>query len=187
MISDFLEKNSKGFNYGNFIVKKIHAFLILMVLVGFAYFLVGLYVVVFFEAVFSIGLIYSLLIEARKKFPKDFKYFLLVYGLIYLVIQLMWINNLFLSEETRMDFGFLLIFVLIAITVFFSVLLKKNSVQATVLSSNGKITVVETEFDLRSFTKGGKHIIETGKKLQEESKIQIKIQKGIFGKRIEIL
>ena len=99
----------------------------------------------------------------------------------------MWLNNFFVPEENRMDMGFLLIFILIVIALIFSIWLKKKTVKAIVLSSNGKITVVQTEFDLRSFTNGGKHIIETDKKFRENEEIEIKIKKSIFGKQIEII
>lgn len=187
MISELLEKNLKGFNYGNYIIKKIHLSLILMVLAGFLYLITEFYFVAFLEIILSILFFHALIIEAKKKFSKDFKRFLFIYGLFYLVIQIMWLNNFFVPMENRLDVGFLLIFILIVIAVVFSLLLKKNTVQAKVLSSNGKITVVETEFDLNSFTKGGKHVIETERKFKENTEIKVKIKKGIFGKSIEII
>ena len=187
MISEFLEKNAKGFNYGNFIIQKIHLSLILMVLAGFLYLITDFIVIAVIQAVIALVFFYSLLIEIRKKFSQEFKYFVFIYGLFFLVVQTMWLNNFFIPEENRMDVGFLLIFVLIVIAVVFSIFLKKNFVKAIVLSSNGKITVIETEFDLRSFTKGGKHIIETEKKFKENQEIKVKIKKGIFGKKIEII
>jgi uncharacterized membrane protein len=187
MIAEFFKKNLKGFNYGNFIVTKIQVSLVLMVLVAFIYFLIDFHAIVFLELIFSLVFFHALLIEARKKFPKDFKYFLLVFGLMYIVIQMIWINNTFIPIENRMDVGFLLIFFLIVVAVIFSVLLKKNEVEGKVICSNGKVTVIETEFDLRSFTKGGKYIIETQKQFKEGKKIKVKIKKSVFGKQIEII
>jgi len=187
MISEFLEKNLKGFNYGNFIALKIQTSLILMAVISFAYFLIKLNTTIILQLILSVVFFHAILIETRKRFEKDFKYFLMVFVPIYLVIQIIWINNIIVPAQNRMDVGFLLIFILIVIAVVFSFLIKKNTVEAKVLSSNGKITVVETEFDLRSFNKGKKHIIETNKKIAEGKKIEIRIKKGIFGKSIEII
>ncbi len=187
MISEFLKKNLNEFNYGNFIVKKIHASLILMVLAGFLFYATEFKTILFLEIIFSLIFFHTLLIEAKKKFQKDFKYFLTLYGLFYLVVQAMWLNNFIVPKENRMDAGFFLIFILIAIAVGFSLLLKKKTVKAKVLSSNGKITVIETEFDLKSFTKGGKHIIKTKEKFNEGQEIKIKINKNFFGKKIQVI
>jgi hypothetical protein len=187
MISEFLEKNLQGFNLGNYIVMKIQITLILMLLVSFAFFLVETIVIVLVQVILSAIFFHAIIIEVKKKFSKDFKYFLLIFGVMYLVIQTVWISNLVLAPENNIDLGFALIFILIVMAVIFSVLLKRNEVEAKIISSNGKVTVIETEFDLMSFNKGGKHIIETEKKFKENSKVKIRIRKSIFGKKIEII
>jgi len=186
MISELLKKNFKGFDYGNYIASKIQFSLILMVLTGFLSFIAEFKVIAVIELILSLVFFHSML-EAKKKFSNDFKYFLLVFGLVYIVVQLIWLNNVLIPIENRLDTGFALIFILIVIAVVFTVLIKKNSVKGKVISSNGKITVIETEFDLRSFNKAGKHLIETEKKFKENETVRIKIQKGLFGKKTEII
>ena len=187
MISEFLKENFPGFNFGNYVVAKIQIALILMLLTGFAFFLAEIYVIVLIQLILSVVFFHALLIEVKKKFSQDFRYFLLVFGTMYAVIQLVWISDLFLPAENRIDTGFALIFVLVVVVIIFSVLLKKKEVNATVLSSNGKITVIETEFDLRSFNKGGKYIVETEKKFGEGEKVKVKIRKSFFWKKIELI
>ncbi|MBU1120752.1 hypothetical protein KJ660_02640, partial [Candidatus Micrarchaeota archaeon] len=50
-----------------------------------------------------------------------------------------------------------------------------------ILSSNGKITVIETGFDIKSFSKGGKQVFETKKKYREGEEAEIELKKGFFG------
>ncbi|MFH1663510.1 MAG: hypothetical protein ABH986_01725 [archaeon] len=186
MIAEFLQKNFNAFNYGNYIAAKIQLSIVLMVLTAFISFIAGFEAIAVIEGILSLVLFHSML-EAKKKFEKDFTLFLLVFGSVYIVVQLIWLNNFLIPAENRMDVGFLLIFILIVIAVAFSVLGKKNSVHGRVLSSNGKITVVETEFDLRSFTKGGKHLVETEKKFRENEAVKVRIKKSFLGKKIEII
>ncbi len=185
MIKEFLEKNLKTFNYKNFIVTKIQVNLILMLLAGFAYYFAELNIIIFVQLILSIVFFHSL-IEVKKQF-QEFNYFLLLFGSMYLVIQLMWINNLILPTENKMDLGFILIFILVVIAIVFSVLIKKNNTTGKVLSSNGTVTVIETEFDIKSLTKGEKHIIETTQKFKEGTKLKIRIKKSLFGKTVEII
>ncbi len=186
MLKEFLKQNIKGFNYKNFIAMKIQLSLILMTLTGFTFFLTGFYFTASLEIIFSLVFFHSLT-EAKKEFTQDFKLFVLLFGSFYLIIQLIWLNQVIIPAENRIDFGFVLIFILVIITVIYTVLIKKNTIKGKVISSNGKVTVIETEFDLRSFTKGGKHIIETPQKFNEGTEIKIKIQKSIIGKHIEII
>ncbi|MBU2099723.1 hypothetical protein KKG83_00705 [Candidatus Micrarchaeota archaeon] len=187
MISEFLKENFSGFNYGNFIVTKIQLTLILMLLTGFAFYFAEIPVIAAVQVILSAVFFHALLIEAKKKFSSDFKYFVLVFGSMYAVIQMVWIMDLILPPENRIDAGFGLIFVLVVVAVIFSVLLKKKETEAVILSSNGKVTVIETEFDLRSFNKGGKYIVETEKKFSEGKKVNVKIHKSFFGKKIELI
>lgn len=181
MIEGFLEKRVQGFNSGNFLVLKLQITIILMLASVFSNFFLSFNYFLGIIALLSIYFLFVLLYEVRKKFRRDFKYFLIIFGGFFIFAQGGWIIQLFLLGAEKLNFSFLLLFFLIVFFVVVKLFLGKGFTKGKVLSSNGKITVVETVFDIKSFSNGGKHVFETKKKYREGEEVEIQFKKGFFG------
>jgi hypothetical protein len=124
----------------------------------------------------------------RKELKEQFYRFTLFFGVLWGFVQLAWFLEKNIKGTEKLNYLFGLLFFLVVFFIVFRLIAAKSHSTGTVLSSDGKITVVETEFDLMSFTKGGKHVIETPKKYAVGSKVKIKLsQSGLWKKKPEII
>jgi len=179
------EDSEKNFGKTNFVVLQLQVAVILMLLALFFQYLVGIEWVAVAELVLSVYFFFVLL-WSRKDFLGEWNLLALFFCVIFAVIQFYWISSFFLrTAEERINVAFFLLLGLFAFIVFFRVFLGRGFVFGKVLSSDGRITVVETLFDVRNFSKGGRHVIDTKKKFRQGEKVKLKIKNAFFGTKID--
>ncbi|MEW6294758.1 MAG: DUF2101 family protein [Candidatus Diapherotrites archaeon] len=179
------ELSEKSFGKTNFAVLQLQVAVVLMLLALFFQDIVGVEFVAGVELILSVYFFFVLFM-ARKDFLGEWKLLALFFCVIYAIIQAYWISRYFVrGAEERINIAFFLLLALFAFVIFFRVLLGRGFVFGKVLSSDGRITVVETFFDVRTFSKGGRHVIETEKNFREGKKVKLKVKNAFFGMKID--
>jgi uncharacterized membrane protein len=175
LMKKLLEKES-------IVILLLQVLLVLMLLIPFFQFFIGIIAVSIVEMLL-IAFFSFLLFECKKLFEKNFHKILVFFSVIAVIIQASWMVNAFFPEKNlKPEINFFLLILLIAFFVLFKLFNVKNFVVGRVLSSDGKITIVETSFDFFSSTKKGKHVIETTKIFKKGEKVKLKVVKSFFGK-----
>src|SRR3989338_3333232 len=158
MIFEFLEKNVKDFDRKTFAVLLMQFLLIAMAaLLFFRSYIDGM---IFISVEVAFLLVYAelLFIELGKVQKDGFWKYVLFFAGVAILLQLVCVAEFLNIGESSVQ---RLVFVLGAFIVFavaFRLFFGRNYTQGKVLTADGKIAVVETEFDLLSFTSTGKYI-----------------------------
>ena len=188
MITAFLEKHVKKFNRKTFAVMLLQMLLIAMagILFSKSYLPNSAFVFLEFVVVFAYAkILFSDLRTAQKK---EFWKYALFFGGTALIIQSAWlIDILDIGMSPFSRFGIVLGAFLLFIAGFRVIYGRKYTAGVVVLSDES-IAVVETEFDLLSFTNAGRHIVEAGKQSREGQKVRVAVDGFLFAgkpKRIE--
>jgi uncharacterized membrane protein len=184
MLKEFLEKNTKNFNYSNYVFAKIQVLIFLMLL---ALFLKE----VFFEAMAVIeallitGYAYAVWEMLKHVKKEDFKAYAVFFSGILFFVQGIWVIPIFIANGFIAQYYFLftLLILLLVFVLAFSIFFGRKYTIGKVVSSTGKKAVVQTDFDLRSFTLGGEFIVEETEKHRGGEKVKIERQKGFSGRK----
>lgn len=182
MFREFLERNVKDFNYRAFLIIKLQLLLFAMLIFIFAKPLMEFTLFVFGEVILAALYLYAIIIEFKSVEKAEYPKYLLFFSAILLFIQLSWIVPAFIGANILTNYYFIS-FLLVALLLFsflFKIFFGRNYTLGRVLLSNEKSAVVETEFDLLSFTNGGKFIVENNKKRREGEQVKVAVKNLFF-------
>ncbi len=184
MFSKILEK-FPGYNYGNLLVLELQILIFLMLLGVILKFFVDFFLFFIFNGIIVLLFLFLLFFKIGKEFKEDFVFFAIFFGFIALLIQAIWVLHHIIEESTaRIDSFFYILLIIMAFFVFYKALVGRKAIIGKVISSDGKITVVETKFDIKTFNKGGRYVIESSKKFKVGEKVKIKISSSFFGTKV---
>jgi uncharacterized membrane protein len=175
MIFQFLEKNVEGFSRKTFAVLLMQ--LLLIAMAAMLFFRGYIDFVIFIAIELCLLLVYAelLFIELRKTLAEGFWKYVLFFAGIAAIIQIAWVVDFMaLDGGTLQRFVYVLV-VFVVFVVGFRFVFGRNYTTGKVLIADGDMAVVETEFDLLSFTSAGKYIVEnTSAKRGQKVKVEIK-------------
>lgn len=137
------------------------------------------------QAVFFFAYFYFLF-KSREVFGRDFAKYFLFFAVIFVFIEAFWYSQFFFSGSVfeRYYSFILLLLAFFAFVFLFRLLLGRNYSNAKVLLSGNGIAVLETDFDLLSFSLKGRHVINCGKKLKPNS--LVKIFRPFYSKKFKL-
>ena len=188
MITAFLEKHVKKFNRKTFAVMLLQMLLIAMagILFSKSYLPNSAFVFLEFVVVFAYAkILFSDLRTAQKK---EFWKYALFFGGTALIIQATWLLEIVeIGISPFQKFGVVLAAFLIFV-VGFRVIYGRKYTEGIVVLSDADVAVVETEFDLLSFTNAGRHVVESGKPYKKGQKVRVVTEGFMFAgkpKKIE--
>lgn len=151
-----LKRGGLGFE-----VLKLQLLLVLLVLLQISRSFIGFELFLVFGFLSSAYFFYVIFMQVRVKSSGDWVYTLVFFGVLWLLIQAVWVLQGFTSAEM---FGFGVIGVLGALIVFvllFRVLFGRKYVMGRVVMCKKGEAVVETDFDIRTFTPAGKYVVKS--------------------------
>ncbi|MFH1697077.1 MAG: hypothetical protein ABH854_04180, partial [Candidatus Diapherotrites archaeon] len=172
LLREILARNLEEFNYRSFIIIKLQALLVLMLLFLFLRLAVDAVIVLAVEALLSAIYIFIFFSEVKREFPAE----LMRYGIFFLgVLAFVQAGGImqFIGFAEAWHF-FALIIGLAVFLVLFRMLFGRKYSPAKVLLSDGELAIAETQFDLLSFTNAGKHIVRTERKYAKGAEIRLK-------------
>ena len=174
LLRKFLEQNFEGFSYRSFIIIQLQALLVLMVLLLFVRFSEFGWIVPAGEVLLSALYLFVMFAEAGKEFAKEFTQYAVFFLGMLVFVQAAWIMQGFFGENEGMQYFVILLALLLAFVVCFRAVFGRKYVPAKVLLSDGEIAVVETRYDLLSFTNAGRHIVHTERKYAKGAEVKLK-------------
>lgn len=184
MFREFFERNSVDFNYGNFLIVKMQVLLVAMLLVMFFQFAVESFLLWVVEGLLVLGYLFVLLKEIREEFAEEFKVYLVFFGVVLVFVQASWVLLAMFGElQERINFFFYLLGGLIIFLFLFRLVFRKEFVTGKVLLSDEELAVVEMKYDLVSMVRGGKFVVESGKKYGKGEKVRVELRKGFWKKK----
>lgn len=162
----------------NFLILQLQLLIVLILLSGFLLSFIDFSVFLAIELIIGAYFLFLLFFQTKKEFQKQFNYFLLFFGVLFVLVELSWIVQKIIpaENENQLNALFGLLFAIIAFSILFRTIFAKKSIKARIVMSEKNSAVIETDFDIFSFTKAGKYIIETNKPYPtgKEVKVQLK-------------
>lgn len=181
LLREFLERNTEGFNYRGYLVAKLQFLIVAMLLASFLRIFVPWAYAVVAEIALSACYFFVLLKEVRADVGKEFAAYAIFFGALWLFIGLSWAAQFFALTIANAQYFLLLLIALVLFVVLFRVFFGRNYTKGRVLLAGNGIAVVETGFDLLSFSNAGRHIVETVRSYAKGDGIRLK--KGFFSKK----
>lgn len=145
--------------------------------------LAGEIILYLIEIVLSIVFLKILLIDLKKETKSEHKYSVYFFMPLFVLIQFSWLLQPIFLEQNNLLYFFGFIITIFLYVIFFRVAFGRPYTHAKVLLSDNKMAVVETDFDIRSFSVAGKHIIKTDKKIAAGKTIKVQLKTSFFGKK----
>jgi len=188
LIEKFLEKNVSNFSHRTYLVYKMQLLLLLIIAGVFLKFLIPYELFLIAELILIVVLLYELATEGREEFREDFSAYLYFFVGLIIIAQLSWLGPVFAIDLSGMSFFFFALIILLFIFMaVFWIVFRRNYGFGKVVMSDGENCLVETEFDLRSWTVAKKHEIKSGVKFSKGERVKLRLKRGLFGpKPIEI-
>ncbi|MFH1256140.1 MAG: DUF2101 family protein [Candidatus Diapherotrites archaeon] len=183
MLKAFLEKKFKDFDERSYVLIKLQVLIVAMLL---ALFLRGasFYAFIALEGILAAYYLFEIFVELRKLEKEDFgKYALFFIGL-FLFIQGAWLPFVFVGGFRQVfALGISEIIGLLLFTVLFRLLLGRNYTYGKVVSSDGKIAVVETNYDLLAFTQKGRFVVDSAGKIEPGKKVKVAVKSFFLARK----
>ncbi|MFH1224471.1 MAG: DUF2101 family protein [Candidatus Diapherotrites archaeon] len=186
MLREFLQENFEGFSWRSFIIIQLQALLVLMVLLLFARFSEFGWLVPAGEVLLSALYLYIVFAQVRDEFAKEFTQYAIFFLGMLVFVQAAWIMQGIFGEGEAGYYQFaLLLALLLVFVVCFRMVFGRKYVPAKVLLSDGELAVVETRYDLLSFTNAGRHIVHAERKYAKGA--EVKLKKIPFSRKYRVL
>lgn len=149
---------------------------VLRLFVGFGFF-IGL------NAVVSVAYFYVLLTAVRRETGSEFRHHLLFFAVLWLVLQALWVAQAALPATQQYAAFVVIVAALMGLVLGFRAVLGRDYTVGRVVMCDmaAKTAVVETEFDLRSFTNAGKHVVECPKRCAKGERVKVGLRFGYLG------
>ncbi len=185
MLKEFLEKNVKDFNYRSFLIIELQLLILLMLLVLFLRNIVDFYFFAATELILSGTYLYIILFQLKEEIKEEFNKYLIFFLAIWVFVQSVWLMSAFFIKDFFFQYIFFIaaLIALILFVLLFNLFLGRNYTEGKVLLSNDKIAIVETQFDLLSFTNAGKYLVETDRKRNKGATVKVKIRNLLFSRK----
>ncbi|MDO8538773.1 MAG: DUF2101 family protein [archaeon] len=166
----------------NFLILQLQLLVVVILLSGFLLNFVDFSIFLAVEAVLAIYFLFLLFFQIRKEFKEQFNYFLLFFGVLFLLVELSWIIQKIIpaEDETQLNALFGLLFVIIAFSIIYRVIFAKKTIKARIVMSENNSAVVKTDFDIFSFTKAGKHIVEAKKSYPTGKEVEVELKSSFL-------
>jgi len=188
MITSFLEKNVKNFNRKTFAVILLQLLLIAMAGILFSKSYIPLTIFVLAEILVAAAYAKILFSDLRKIQEKEFWKYALFFGGTAAIIQAAWLFDVVeIGISPFQEFAVVLAAFLVFV-VGFRIIYGRKYTEGIVVLSDAEMAVVETEFDLLSFTNAGKHVVESDRPYKKGQKVRVVTEGVMFAgkpKRIE--
>lgn len=140
----------------------------------------------FYPIQLVLGLLFIGSLAKTIQVSADKKRFLLFFGILFALIEAMWLSQALIPSREIGNNVTMALFVLIVFFVFlFKGFFSKKTIEAKIVSSAKQKTIVEIETDFFSGMKKGLHEIKTNKKYSIGKKVTVKIKQGFFKKKLD--
>lgn len=160
----------------------------LLVAMLFTSFLIAIFQEGFFaafaalQAALVIVYLLALFVFVRKHYAKEFWKYALFFVVLAVFVNSAWIVRFFGAKKATeyTNYFLLIVAAMLVFVLLFRLLLGKRHATGKVLFSEGGTAVVQTDFDLLSFTNAGKYVVKTKKKLKKGQTVKLKTGVGLF-------
>ena len=174
--------NENKFFSQNFLVLQLQIMLLLIIFSGFLLQFIDFGIFLLIEIIIAAYFWFLLLKPIKNKFNEQFKYFLLFFGIIFVLVELSWViqKTIPASNENQLNALFALLFIMVVFAVFYRIVFGRKPLNARIIMSEKNSAVIETDFDIFSFTKAGKYIVEAGKAYPAGKDVKVLLKTAFF-------
>lgn len=123
---------------------------------------------------------FVLLVEVRNA-AEGWKYYVVFFSGFWAVLQGVWVVQLMLPLAVQHIALVAALALLLAFLLGFRIVCGRGHTTGRVLVCQGSTAVVETDFDIRTFTRAGKHIVDCGKQCKPGQVVKLGLAYGLLG------